>query len=798
MRDDMIHHGGLLGLVKLPDGCLLPITIEFMLCGILESVDHWLMPHLIIHPPDNEGILHPDAGGGVMEAGIYRGVEKVNFLRVRMERVKRTAVSKVVIYILEGVMQKLMNFQRFFGCSKKDFLDAQAYELPLVLAQALLFCCVAVKNTAGKLYAKSITPEYVRSFVDADGYKVLFALVGATDSKSTEVKTDDSYVQLQMIDEGPVGLYLAKLQDKYLKAKTLLYKHEPVPLHNFYVCNNIIEKIPVKSRFSTSMSYSIKVMENVTAEKIEKCSRFVIIAGTGGLGKSMMLQHLLLDAIAQYESNRIMPVFIQVRDYPGAGCDTFEYLFSKVDLFGTGITRDFFKTMLNNGRLLFLLDGLDEIGVNKETVFEKGLDEFIDRYPFNYYIISSRPHRSFVSYSRFTVLQLQPFTKQQSLELIDKLVFRPEIKDEFREQLDDHLYRDHMDFANNPLLLTIMLMTFDRCHDVPKKMHIFYREAFATLAKDHDASKPYARPLKTGLSIDRFEMYFAEFCSRSYHDEKFEFTEGEIAAYYDSLLERKKDTNVTATAEDFIYDAQSNLCLMFYEGGKYFFSHRSFQEYFCAFYFSKQLDKNLGMIGDFFENRRSRNYGDKTFNMLYDMISPNVEEYIFCPFLSKLFSECDEKEGYWTFLKNIYPTFTYEKGETNELISNVPNSYLYEFMKSIFFPEECDTSQFLSFDSLRIATYCRVEDEGGSELVEKSEVRYEYIEEYGEPDEVGWVYEGDIHDILKRRTDYKPLLDLLDDDSFSWKKEYHAAREYLKRLEEAQKPRGSGLFDHFT
>lgn len=248
--------------------------------------------------------------------------------------------------------------------------------------------------------------------------------------------------------------------------------------------------------------------------------------------------------------------------------------------------------------------------------------------------VSSRPHRSFVSYSRFTVLQLQPFTKQQSLELIDKLVFRPEIKDEFREQLDDHLYRDHMDFANNPLLLTIMLMTFDRCHDVPKKMHIFYREAFVTLAKDHDASKPYARPLKTGLSIDRFEMYFAEFCSRSYHDEKFEFTEGEIAAYYDSLLERKKDTNVTATAEDFIYDAQSNLCLMFYEGGKYFFSHRSFQEYFCAFYFSKQLDKNLGMIGDFFENRRSRNYGDKTFNMLYDMISPNVEEYIFCPFLN--------------------------------------------------------------------------------------------------------------------------------------------------------------------
>ena len=139
-------------------------------------------------------------------------------------------------------------------------------------------------------------------------------------------------------------------------------------------------------------------------------------------------------------------------------------------------------------------------------------------------------------------------------------------------------------------------------------------------------------------------MYFAEFCSRSYHDEKFEFTEREFVDYYDSLSERRKDSFVTS-AEDFLYDARANLCLMFYEGGKYFFSHRSFQEYFCAFYFSRQKDKNLKRIGDFFENRRSRNYGDQTFNMLYDMIPSKVEEYIFYPFISNLSGRVPKKRG---------------------------------------------------------------------------------------------------------------------------------------------------------
>ncbi|MBS6373828.1 MAG: hypothetical protein KH431_04360 [Erysipelotrichaceae bacterium] len=128
--------------------------------------------------------------------------------------------------------------------------------------------------------------------------------------------------------------------------------------------------------------------------------------------------------------------------------------------------------------------------------------------------------------------------------------------------------------------------------------------------------------MKTGLTADQFADYFAEFCARSYRDEKFEFTDILSDKYFNTLHERSRGTTAVS-ASAFRDDLVENMCLMFYESGKYHFTHRSFQEYFCALYFSKQKDKILKPIGDFFEMKQTR-ATDKTFSMLYDMIPDKV------------------------------------------------------------------------------------------------------------------------------------------------------------------------------
>ena len=114
-----------------------------------------------------------------------------------------------------------------------------------------------------------------------------------------------------------------------------------------------------------------------------------------------------------------------------------------------------------------------------------------------------------------------------------------------------------------------MLMTYEQFAEIPSKMHIFYREAYVALSQKHDASKgAYKRVLKTGLTADRFAEYFAEFCARSYRDERFEFTEVQFEKYFNELRERQKGLE-EVTASDFRDDLVGNMCLMFYESGKY-------------------------------------------------------------------------------------------------------------------------------------------------------------------------------------------------------------------------------------
>ncbi len=194
------------------------------------------------------------------------------------------------------------------------------------------------------------------------------------------------------------------------------------------------------------------------------------------------------------------------------------------------------------------------------------LDSFTTTYTNTICVVSSRPVSAFSYLNCFSILDLCPFDKEQALELIRKLDFRPDdrsIKEKFLEELDNRLYETHNDFARNPLLLTIMLMTYEQYAEVPSKMHIFYQEAYATLSQKHDASKgAYKRALRTGLTADRFADYFAEFCAKTYLKEKFELNKTEIEEVYNGLKVKERD-NTTATADDFIFDLVSNLCLMY-------------------------------------------------------------------------------------------------------------------------------------------------------------------------------------------------------------------------------------------
>ena len=603
-------------------------------------------------------------------------------------------------------------------------------------------------------------------------------------------------------EEGEFGEYLGNVREKYDQMKTLLYNDAPRKFYDFYVCNNIAQKVYIKK-----YTYRTKIISGATADTLKECSNFILISGTGGLGKSMMMRHLLLDSVDKYEDGGQIPVFIPLKDYSDSYEELTDYVYEKFECLCSDDNADNFESYLEDGRFLLLLDGLDEIKSDYRKKFEHDLEIFADKYTDNMFVISSRPTGSFISLHRFTVLDLCPFTKAQALELMDKLDFRPDepaIKRQFMEELEHKLFITHREFTENPLLLTIMLMTYEQFADIPSKMHVFYREAYVAMSQKHDASKgAFKRALKTGLTADQFADYMAEFCARTYRDEKYEFTDILFDKYFNLMHEKAKGP-ATVTASDFREDLVENMCLMYYESGKYHFTHRSFQEYFCALYFSKQKDKNLSAIGKVFEHKRSRFSTDKAFNMLYDMIPDKMDEYVFEPFLEELFKECDEKDGYRTFLKKMYPVLYYDKGEAGDDSVNEPESFLYNFIIQkeyiaayLSFEDFPDDDEFVTSEWAYLDERYNDPDIDTDSLIERGEIPYDYKYEFGEPDIVGWNYEIDVETIFASPRRYEGVIGMLESEEFPLKQEYNEAREYLEKLKDKKVTPGDDLFDLF-
>lgn len=446
--------------------------------------------------------------------------------------------------------------------------------------------------------------------------------------------------------------YLTKSYDKYCKIKTILYKTEPQYIYDFFESPSLLKKPKV-------------LVNTETIDTILDISNFIIIQGTGGIGKSTLLKHLFINEL---ENKDLIPVFIELKDINLIENDytILDIIFDKLTNLGSSLKKEYIEYALNSGCFLFLLDGYDEIVSSKKDSFFRKLDEFCDKYTENYFIISSRPYSEFVEFQRFTVLKALPLTKKQAVSLVNRINYENGIKERFIAELETNLYESHTSFASNPLLLNIMLLTFDNYADIPEKLHLFYSNAFETLYSKHDATKAgYKREMLSTLSYDSFKKVFAYFCFMTYIKGLTEFTYEELQ----ETLKRIKIPRIEFDIDNYIFDLVNSLCLIYKEGFSYTFAHRSFQEYFTAVFLRELSDINLQKYAiQMIKREPERASQDNVFEMLYDMIEEKFEKNILLPILSDYEDSIPaDEDKYWFYFTEVVHNIRFDRDENNEL-----------------------------------------------------------------------------------------------------------------------------------
>ena len=415
--------------------------------------------------------------------------------------------------------------------------------------------------------------------------------------------------------------YLINTEQKVSKIKTIIYRRAPKDLYSFYECIGVL--------------YNGNTINTENINNLLEIGNKIIVTGTGGVGKSILFKHLFLNTVAKTE---YIPVLIELRSFnihDVKDISIYTAIYKCLVDNGFELSEEYFEYSLREGAYIIFFDGYDEVNRDKTEKITSEIKALSEKYGKNKFFISSRPSEEFIGWNDFCEVETLKLNKQQALNLVKKLEFDEVVKDTFYKELDRTLYDKYESFASNPLLLNIMLLTFQKHASIPERLNDFYDEAFVTLFNVHDATKDsYVRDIRSGLGCEDFKLVFSYICFKSYFNGEFQFSESRIRFYIQQAKEKFDRFNFTV--ENFQEDLTQSVCMLVKEGGTYRFSHRSFQEYFAAWYTCKLVDDVQAKLLLNWIQESDSVFSDSYFTMLFDLQSEKVNKIILCPILKEV------------------------------------------------------------------------------------------------------------------------------------------------------------------
>ncbi len=425
--------------------------------------------------------------------------------------------------------------------------------------------------------------------------------------------------------------YLQNQTDKYYFTNTFLHRAEKVKFDDIY--------------FPISVKYNLLETKFKNLKETFEEYKCITIIGSAGSGKSTLIKYIFLNSIRQ--SFKI-PVLIELRhlnDYQGTLID---FLSEKLLSNQLKPSKSTLERALNKGGFLFLLDGYDEIFSKSKQKITKELHDFVDKYPNNKFIISTRPGSGIEGTPRFHSFHVQDLTNKEITNFIDLLVTNKERASQIKANIHESRSSDYSDYLKNPLLLSMFILAFESHPEIPDRKSAFYKNVFDTLYSKHDGitKGSFPREKKTKLKREDFEEILSALSFLTISEGHFAFTEEYLSAKL-NLINRKK-SKIDFEIEKLIFDLRTSISIMIKDGFEYKFPHRSMQEYFASLFLSNlpsdKKEKAYKKLNVFFKRLSE----DRSFNFWGLCKELDYDSYInffVLPELTTVVTKLKGKEG---------------------------------------------------------------------------------------------------------------------------------------------------------
>ncbi|MGN8755025.1 NACHT domain-containing protein [Blautia sp. HCP3S3_C4] len=374
-----------------------------------------------------------------------------------------------------------------------------------------------------------------------------------------------------------------------------------------------------------------KIVINAELNNIFEKPRKILILDTAGMGKSTLVKYLYLFCI---ENGLGTPIIIELRRLE-MGQSVEEYITESIKLVEKGFSSGDIIELIKRGDFIFFLDGYDEISDEKKKVVTENLSKFVLASGENSFVLTSRDDDSLAEFTQFEKYHIKPLTDKEAYALIRK--YDKDNPRNIAECLIQDIekndnYRILREFLRNPLMVSLLYLTYQFKGVIPYKKHIFYRQVYDALFEKHDCVKGIGaiHKKKSGLDIEDFRKVLAAMGFFSIQKGAVEFERKEIEALIEksvSLFPNLSGTN----SKLFLDDVLHAVPLFLEEGLNYKWAHKSFAEYFAADFICNEIkDKEEKVINDMLNSENSAKYYN-ILEFLFDMDYSGAIKYLVYP-----------------------------------------------------------------------------------------------------------------------------------------------------------------------
>lgn len=425
-----------------------------------------------------------------------------------------------------------------------------------------------------------------------------------------------------------------------------VHKNATSLLENFISSNNQItkEKKEIQSIFDF-------ISEN------PKC----IIIGGAGTGKTTTLNTLIHKYCNESINNqqKKIPIFIKSKEISSHN--------RFINIIEKAINKEWLKNSLENGHIIFLIDGLNEIPIEYQRESRIDIKNIIERYPKNSFVFSERKF-GFENIFNLPIFEIKEFDESQIIQLITK--YSNEHATSLIKQLKNK--PQLFSLAKTPFLLTmIILVSKKNNYKIPENQGLLFQQFIETLLLWENEKRKYISILVKKDILSYTSYNFNSIGVKSVPIAKFK-------QFLNEALNRIKEK---ITTNEIYQELLINYFIQKSDNDELSFLHETYQEYFTALEMKSFFEKYNEFPVDIVESEWI-----ESFSLCRDIVKSNrTEKSINAVIADSINSHINSLDDYNSlipfierFAINNEPIFR----KTKNYLKKIPTDYLTDKIKN--------------------------------------------------------------------------------------------------------------------